>query len=181
MRAGAGNVVLIGMPGAGKSTVGVVLAKRLGLAFVDVDLVIQSRSGRRLQQIIDSDGLAAFRALEEATLLDLAAGVTRSVIATGGSAVYSDSGMAALQRSGTLVFLDAPLALLEARISDMDRRGLVIDPGESFAELYARRLPLYRRWADLTITGAGKNVEALAGEIGSRLAEAENACYCSGG
>jgi shikimate kinase len=172
MQADAGNVILIGMPGAGKSTVGVVLAKRLGFAFVDVDLEIQSRSGRRLQQIIDSDGLAAFRALEEATLLDLAASITRSVIATGGSAVYSDAGMEALQRSGTMVFLDTPLALLESRISDMDHRGLVIDPGESFADLYARRLPLYRRWAEVTANGAGKNVEALAAEIELRLSEA---------
>ena len=165
----AANVILIGMPGAGKSTVGVVLAKRLGLGFLDVDVEMQRLDGRRLQQIIDGDGLAAFRSLEEATLLDLAGTVTGSVIATGGSAVYSDSGMAALQQGGTIVFLDVPLALLTARIDDMDRRGLVIDPGESFADLYHRRLPLYRHWAQLTVTGTGKSVEALAQAIAERL------------
>lgn len=160
------NLVLIGMPGAGKSTVGVILAKRLGYAFLDVDVALQARAGRRLQQIIDSDGLAAFRRLEEETLLALA--VERTVIATGGSAVYSAAGMAALRRRGRLVFLDVPLAALEERIVDMDRRGLVIDPGESFAQLHARRLPLYRQWAELTIGCAGKSVETVAAEIAAR-------------
>lgn len=163
------NVVLIGMPGAGKSTVGVILAKRLGYAFLDVDVELQARSGRRLQDIIDGDGLAAFRRIEEETLLALRP--RRTVIATGGSAVYSDAGMAALQASGTLVFLDLPLAELEGRIVDMDRRGLVIDPGESFAALYQRRLPLYRRWADLAVDGRGHTAETLAAEIAGRLGD----------
>lgn len=169
MKTAANNVILIGMPGAGKSTVGVVLAKRLGLDFVDVDLAIQRRSGRRLQQIIDDEGLDAFRAIEEATLLALAETLSGSVVATGGSAIYSEAGMAALAATGTIVFLDLPLATLEARIGDMDRRGLVIDPGESFSDLYARRHPLYRRWAAMTVEGAAKSVEALAGEIVRRL------------
>jgi shikimate kinase len=161
------NLVLIGMPGAGKSTVGVVLAKRLGFDFLDTDVLIQARQGRRLQEIIDSEGLLAFRHVEEAALISLLC--QRTVIATGGSAVYSDAGMAALQAGGTIVFLDTPLEDLMLRICDMDTRGMVIDPGETFPDLHARRLPLYRRWAELIIDGRGKSVEELANEIAARL------------
>jgi len=161
------NVVLIGMPGAGKSTVGVVLAKRLGYDFLDTDVLIQARQGRRLQAIIDGEGLAAFRQIEEAALLSLANQST--VIATGGSAVYSDRGMAALRRGGVIVFLDLPLAELERRVRDMDSRGMVIDPGETFADLYVRRRPLYRRWAEITIAADGMVVEEVAGAIVRRL------------
>ena len=164
------NVVLIGMPGAGKSTVGVILAKRLGLDFVDSDLQIQSRAGRRLQEIIATDGMAALRQLEETVLLDLAR-VERTVIATGGSAVYSESAMAALHAGGRTVFLDAPLPELEGRIDDMDQRGLVLDPGETFAQLFAHRLPLYRRHADLTVSVVGKTAEQVAAEV------AEGGCF----
>ena len=161
------NVVLIGMPGAGKSTVGVVLAKRLGLDFLDTDVLIQARQGRRLQEIINTEGLAAFRQIEEAALLGLAC--RRTVIATGGSAVYSEAAMAALQAHGTIVFIDLSLEELQRRVRDMDTRGMVIDPGESFADLFARRLPLYRRWAELTVDGRGRSVEELATEISARL------------
>jgi len=143
------NLVLIGMPGAGKSTLGVVLAKRLGLGFVDTDLLIQMRSGRLLQEVIDADGLAVFRALEEQTLLEF--DICNAVIATGGSAVYSEAAMRHLAEIGTIVFLDVPLAELEQRLKDMKSRGLVIDPGATLADLLAERLPLYRRWADLTV------------------------------
>lgn len=157
------NVVLIGMPGAGKSTVGVVLAKRLGLAFIDVDVVIQSRQGRRLQQLIDAQGLAAFRRIEEETLLGLPTSGT--VIATGGSAVYSEIAMATLQASGTVVFLEVPLATLEGRVRDMDQRGLVMEAGETFADLFRRRQPLYRRWADLTVAAGSHGVEQVVTDI----------------
>lgn len=161
------NVILIGMPGAGKSTVGVVLAKRLGYDFLDTDVLIQARQGRRLQEIINGEGLDAFRQIEEAALLSL--DCRRTVVATGGSAIYSEAGMAALQTHGTIVFLDLPLAELSRRVQDMDTRGMVIDPGENFADLFARRLPLYRRWAELMVDGRGKSVEELAGEITSLL------------
>jgi shikimate kinase len=161
------NIVLIGMPGAGKSTVGVVLAKRLGLDFLDTDVLIQARLGRRLQEIIDSEGLAAFRQIEEATLLSLPC--RRTVIATGGSAVYSEAGMAALKAAGTIVFLDLPLEELVRRVRDMDTRGMIIDPGETFPDLFVRRLPLYRRWAEIIIDGRDKSVEELAAEITHRL------------
>lgn len=162
------NVVLIGMPGAGKSTVGVVLAKRLGLQFIDVDLLIQMRTGQRLQEIINRHGLAAFCRIEEEVLLDLRA--ANAVIATGGSAVYSEKAMAALKGEGTVVFLDLPLEELQRRLKDMDSRGLVIDPGQTLTDLWRQRLPLYRRHAELTVDGRGKSVEEMAAEITLRLA-----------
>lgn len=157
------NLVLIGMPGAGKSTLGVVLAKRLGLGFVDTDLLIQMRSGRLLQEVIDKDGLAAFRSLEEQTLSEF--DVCNAVIATGGSAVYSEAAMQHLADIGTIIFLDVPLAELEVRLLDMQTRGLVIDPGATLADLYAERRPLYRRWADLTIATHGLGFEAVVEAI----------------
>ncbi len=161
------NLILIGMPGAGKSTVGVVLAKRLGRPFVDTDLLIQTRAGRLLQQILDTEGPAAFRRLEEEVLLELE--TEGAVIATGGSVVYGERGMAALRRGGTVVFLDLPLPLIEERVRDMDRRGLVMEPGETLADLYRRRLPLYRRHADLTIPCGGKRVEEICREVEAAL------------
>lgn len=168
------NIVLIGMPGAGKSTVGVVLAKRLGFGFVDTDVLIQAKEHRRLQDIIDHEGLAAFCRTEERTLLELK--VERTVIATGGSVIYSEAGMRALKENGLVVFIDVPLTELEKRLRDMDSRGMVIDPGESFSDLFRRRRPLYRRWADRMIEAPEGTVEDIAGrvaELARRLRKAE--------
>lgn len=162
------NVVLIGMPGAGKSTVGVVLAKRLGLNFVDTDLLIQAQTGQRLQAIIDTVGLARFRAIEEQVLLET--DVLGTVIATGGSVIYSDAGMAALRARAAVVFLDVPAEELERRIMDMDERGVVIDPGQTFSDLYANRQPLYKKFADIVVPCEGRSVEEIAGFIQRRLA-----------
>jgi len=161
------NIILIGMPGAGKSTVGVILAKRLGYAFVDTDLLIQTRTGRSLQTIINEDGLDAFRRIEEATLLGLAA--QRTVIATGGSAVYSSAAMAALKKGGIAVFINTPLQTLQGRIADMATRGMVIKPGESFAGLFIERNPLYYKYADFIVEDRGKTVEMIAAEIAAKL------------
>lgn len=160
---GSGNLILIGMPGAGKSTVGVVLAKRLGKGFIDTDLLIQLRSGRLLQDIIDSEGLDSFRALEEQTLRDFA--VCNAVIATGGSVVYSDAAMQHLAALGTVVFLDVPLPVLESRLHDMATRGLVIGPGATLADLYRERLPLYRKYAELSLVISDDNLEQVVERI----------------
>ncbi|MDW7758668.1 MAG: shikimate kinase, partial [Desulfuromonadales bacterium] len=122
------NIVLIGMPGAGKSTVGVVVAKLLAMDFVDTDVLIQAREKRTLQAIIRTEGLSVLKQVEEQALLDLA--VEQTVIATGGSAVYSDAAMAALKRRGIAVFLDVPLPELVERLNDLDARGVVMEPGE---------------------------------------------------
>ncbi len=157
------NIILIGMPGAGKSTVGVILAKRLGYHFVDTDLLIQAREQQRLQEIICTRGMAAFKALESSILCDLAA--SHTVIATGGSAVYSPAAMQHLQHSGTIVFLDITLTELQRRINDMDTRGLVIDPDEDFVQLFEHRRPLYQKYAEVTIDGTGMSVESVAASI----------------
>ncbi|NOY13595.1 MAG: shikimate kinase [Deltaproteobacteria bacterium] len=157
------NLILIGMPGAGKSTVGVILAKRLGYHFIDTDLIIQAQEQCRLQQIIDRRGLDAFRKIEEQVLLGL--NTRRCVIATGGSVIYSREGIEAIGRSGTLVYLQVPLAELQLRIADMGRRGLVMSKGQSFAQLYATRTPLYRKFADLSIPCSGLNAEQVAARI----------------
>ncbi len=137
------------MPGAGKSTVGVLLAKALSRGFVDTDLVVQSAEGRRLQDIVDADGVDRFRAIEELHVLGLR--VSNSVIATGGSVPYSERAMGHLKRDGVVVYLQLPLAAVLARITNMDSRGIAIGPGQSFEALYAERVPLYERWADLRV------------------------------
>ncbi|OPZ26013.1 MAG: Shikimate kinase [Lentisphaerae bacterium ADurb.BinA184] len=147
------NLVLIGMPGVGKSTVGVLLAKADSREFVDTDVVVQAREGRRLQEILDREGAAAFCRIEERHILSL--DPANAVVATGGSAVYSAAAMAHLRVRGLVVFLDAPLDVLAQRLSDMDARGVVRPAGRSLPELYAERLPLYRRYAQVTIACGG--------------------------
>lgn len=161
------NLVLIGMPGAGKSTIGVVLAKRLGLGFVDTDLLIQMRCGMLLQEVIDTQGLAAFRALEEHTICEF--DVCNAVIATGGSAVYSSAAMSHLAAIGTTVFIDVSLAELELRLQNMATRGLVIEPGATLGDLYRERRPLYRRWGQIIVDASAKSLEDVVEEICRQL------------
>ncbi|UZD67293.1 MULTISPECIES: shikimate kinase [Marinobacter] len=149
----ARNLVFIGMPGSGKSTVGVLVAKRLGLGFVDTDLLIQQETGRTLQEIVDQDGYQALRKIEEQVLLKLT--VVNHVISTGGSAVYSDAAMKHLKASGTVVFLDIPLDVVIERIGDYSLRGISRRPDQSLSELFEERFALYTRYADVTVNGAG--------------------------
>lgn len=157
------NIILIGMPGAGKSTVGVLLAKRLGYQFVDTDLLLQTQQQCRLQQIIARVGLDAFKGIEADVLCNLE--TSHSVVATGGSAVYSKRAMARLKKLGQLVFIDIPLEELLERVNDMDNRGLVIGPDETYEHLYAERRPLYRKYAEVSISGGGLTVETVAAAI----------------
>lgn len=145
------------MPGSGKSTVGVLLARATSHDFVDTDLLIQSAHGRALQDIVNAQGYLALRALEERVLLEL--DVRNHVIATGGSAVYSERAMGHLKRDGVVVFLDVPLAELERRLGDFSRRGIAMRPDQSFAELYEERRALYLRHADLVVTSEGLDHE----------------------
>jgi len=157
------NLVLIGMPGAGKSTIGVVLAKQTARAFVDTDLLIQTAAGRSLQEIVDSDGYLSLRQVEESVLLGLT--VANHVIATGGSAVYSERAMAHLKTNGLVIHLDVDLATLTARIDNLATRGLAKRPDQSLADLMRERSALYRQYADLTIPCTGLSHEQACERI----------------
>ena len=161
------NIILIGMPGAGKSTVGVILAKRLGFQFFDTDLLIQAREKKRLQQIIDHQGLEYFRQIEEQVISNLH--VEHSVIATGGSVIYYPQGFAALRATGHCVYLQVPLACLEQRIADMGQRGLVMAAGQTFADLYYERTPLYQQYADVSVSCDNLNAEQCAAAIEDKI------------
>ena len=161
------NIVLIGMPGAGKSTVGVLLAKALSRSFIDTDVHIQAREGARLQHIIDTRGLDVFRGVEEKHILSL--NCRGHVIATGGSVVYSARAMAHLRAHGVTVHMALPLAELERRVTNLDSRGVVIGPGQSFADLYEERQPLYVRYADVSVDCAGITHEQTVARIVASL------------
>ncbi|GBC62839.1 shikimate kinase [Desulfonema ishimotonii] len=143
------NIVLIGMPGAGKSTVGVLLAKRLKYDFLDTDILIQAHEGRSLQQIIQAGGVRKFRETEEHYVCRVSCHA--HVIATGGSVVYSERAMSHLAADGHVVFLDLSLATLKKRLSDIDARGVIRLPGQTIDDLYAERTPLYRRHGRIVV------------------------------
>ncbi len=157
------NIVLIGMPGAGKSTIGVLLAKLLGMDFADTDVLIQAQQGRSLQDIVDHDGYLALRAIEENSILSLHC--RHSVIATGGSAVYSQTAMAHLKKEGIAVFLNVDIAVLKARVHDYDTRGLAKRPDQMVEDLFAERFALYRRYADVTIECSGLSHDGVCSKI----------------
>ncbi len=157
------SVVLIGMPGSGKSTVGVLLAKHLSLGFLDTDLLIQQAHGKSLQAIVDGEGQGALLRAEEAAVLGVRAQCC--VIATGGSVVYSAAGMAHLKSLGTLVYLATDLATLETRVGDYTMRGLAKRPDQTLADLYAERSALYERHADVTVETTGLTHDAVCQQI----------------
>jgi len=157
------NIILIGMPGAGKSTVGVILAKRTGFQFIDTDLIIQAQEKCRLQQIIDAKGLKTFRKIEEQMLLDLH--TEHSVIATGGSVIYSEKAMKAIGNTGSLIYIQVSLSALQKRIADIGQRGLVMSKDQTFEQLYQERTPLYEKFSHLTISGEGLNPEQIAAKV----------------
>jgi len=161
------SLILIGMPGSGKSTVGVILAKLLAKNFVDTDVLIQTQEGRSLQDIVDHDGYLALRAIEERILLGLAC--RNCVVATGGSAVYSDSAMHHLKKSGTAVFLDVDMATLKARVHDYETRGLAKRPDQTVDDLFAERFALYRKYGDITVNCVGLNHEEVCEKIRKAL------------
>ena len=143
------NIVLIGMPGSGKSTVGVLLAKALGMSFVDTDLELMQRTGRKLQEILDKDGLDFFLREEESTIRNL--DHHHVVIATGGSVVMEPEAMEHLQENAIIIFLDVPLEELRRRITNIRSRGIAFAPGQKLEGIYDERIPLYRKYADLTV------------------------------
>jgi len=157
------NVVLIGMPGVGKSTVGVLLAKVMSRDFIDTDVVIQARECRTLQDIIDQEGLASFRLIEERHILMSA--YSGTVIATGGSVVYSGPAMEYLRERGVVVFLDVSLGRLKERLTNLAVRGVAMGAGQSLESLYEERMPLYRRFADVTVDCEDLNHEQVVERV----------------
>ena len=143
------NIILIGMPGVGKSTVGVVLAKTLGYAFLDSDLLIQEREGLLLHEIIEKYGLERINQIESEVNASIEAEDT--VIATGGSVVYGTEAMMHLKALGTVVYLKLSYVELTERLGDLNKRGVSIRPGETLETLYEERIPIYERYADVTV------------------------------
>ena len=148
------NITLIGMPGSGKSTVGVVLAKRLGRRFVDSDLVIQDRHGKLLHELITEYGVKGFWQIESDVNASL--DLENSIIATGGSACYEPEGMQHLREISTVVYLKLPYKEVEKRLGDLNARGVTLQPGQTLRDLYDERTPLYEKYADLIIDCSGK-------------------------
>lgn len=157
------NIILIGMPGAGKSTVGVVVAKRLGLRFVDSDLVIQETYGKLLHELIEEYGVEGFFNLENKVNVSLMP--ERSVIATGGSVCHEPEAMEHLGQIGTVVYLKLSLASLKERLGDLGARGVTLKSGQTLADLYRERIPLYEKYADITVDCEGKQLREIAVEI----------------
>ena len=157
------NIILTGMPGAGKSTTGVILAKTLRMNFVDTDLVVQERAGRRLQEIIDAEGTTGFLAAEEEAVLSLR--VKNAVIATGGSVVLSGRAMEHLKEDGVVVYLEISCAEMERRLRNITARGIVLPEGRGLRDMYDERVPLYRTYADITVRSTGWDFEAVVGKI----------------
>lgn len=157
------NLTLIGMPGSGKSTVGIILAKNLGLGFIDTDVLIQINQQRTLQQILDETGYLGLRAIEESEILKI--NIHQHVIATGGSAVYSQKAMDHLKAISTIVFLEADFKVIQGRIHNFGTRGIARAHSQSFEDLFAERQALYRRYAQIRIDCNTLDQDRLAEEI----------------
>lgn len=165
------NIILIGMPGSGKSTLGVLLAKIAGFSFLDSDLLIQSKVGKKLYRILDEDGADYFKSVENEVNSQIE--VNNTVIATGGSVVYGKDAMAHLKEIGTVVYIKVSLNELLNRIDNMATRGIVKSPDETFKDLYAERTGLYEQYADITIqcedSDLNVNVQKIATALGLSL------------
>ncbi len=157
------NITLIGMPGAGKSTVGVLLAKKIGADFTDTDLLIQKKHKKLLQQIVDELGFEAFVKDEGETIMTVSPEF--SVIATGGSAVYNDEAMKYLKSISKVIYLKLSFESMMSRINNVATRGIVLKDGQSMETLFDERIPLYEKYADITIDCNGKNAEEVLTEI----------------
>ena len=161
------NITLIGMPSSGKSTIGVLLAKRLGYSFVDVDIVIQEKEGRLLKEIIAEQGMDGFMEVENRINAEL--DVTHSVIAPGGSVIFGKEAMEHLRQIGTVIYLKLDYADIDRRLSDIKGRGVVLKDGQTLKDLYDERVVLYEKYADITIAEDGLNVEQTIEKIVAQI------------
>ena len=167
------NIVMIGMPGCGKSTVGVVLAKVLGYQFIDADLLIQERENRLLSEIIREEGPGGFNSIENAVISSIQA--EKAVIATGGSAVYGKEAMAHMKETGVIVYIRLPLSELQNRLGDLAERGISMDAGQTLQDLYEERAPLYEAYADFIVDPEGLSIWDTATMIRNALKRSVNA------
>lgn len=159
------NIVLIGMPGVGKSTVGVILAKVLGYQFIDADLVIQKRENRLLHEIISEEGLDGFLKAEENANVYIAQNEEKSIVATGGSVVYCEKAMQELKKTGRVIYLELEYDQLKKRLGNLKGRGVVLKDGQDLRGLYEERIPLYEKYADLTVNEKNLDVEQTLQKI----------------
>lgn len=157
------NIILIGMPGSGKSTCGVLAAKALLKNFFDTDLLFQGLEEKRLQDIIDDDGIEYFLSAEERAILSL--DINATVVATGGSVVYSDKSMEHLKKSGKVIYLHLSYDTMVDRIKNITTRGVVVKEGDSLKDMYNERLPMYQKWADVVINCDNNTVEQTVEKI----------------
>lgn len=166
------NIILIGMPGAGKSTIGVVLAKKIGYEFIDSDIVIQNRYKKILQELINEYGTDGFEKIENDVNKSL--NPQNSVIATGGSAIYGKEAMEHFDSIGTVVYLNLPYEEIEQRLGNLEERGVTIKKGQTLKDLYNERTPLYNKYANLTIDCQGKTIREIVEEISANSNIQEN-------
>lgn len=166
------NIVLIGMPGVGKSTVGVVLAKVLGYQFVDADLLIQEQEGKLLHEIIEEVGTDGFIQVENRVNAGIQC--SRTIIATGGSVIYGAEAMEHLKEIGTVVYLEVPFTTLEQRLSDIKGRGVVLKDGQTLHDLFMERTPLYEKYADICVSEEGLDVEQTVDVLVKKLQNLNN-------
>ncbi len=157
------NIVLIGMPASGKSTVGVILAKILGYNFIDSDIVIQEKEGRKLSEIIQTEGVEGFIDIENRINSGIEA--EKTVIATGGSVVYGKEAMDHYKNIGRIVYLKVSMDILTKRLNDVKQRGVVMKDGQSLVSLYNERTPLYDKYADYTIDEKNHTMEEVVADI----------------
>lgn len=161
------NIVLIGMPAAGKSTVGVVLAKRLCFFFEDTDLLIQNKYNVSLKELISANGIEGFLNIEEEICSSLSC--TNSVIATGGSVIYRGHAMKRLQDLGIMVYLKVSLSELEKRMGDLTARGVILGQGQTLTELYDERTPLYEKWSNIIVDEENLTLEQTVDAVCSAI------------
>lgn len=161
------NIILIGMPGAGKSTLGVLLARAMNYRFMDTDLLIQEREGKLLCEIIAEEGMQRFLEIEG----EVNAGIEaeRTVIAPGGSAIYSEKAMEHLSRIGIIVYLHVPVTELQKRLGDLKRRGVVLKEGQTLEMLYEERRVYYERYARITVDVTQNDIGEVLGEMVEKL------------